>query len=50
MWWWDAEDADGLASFDNVKMTPEEAKAKAASMPESVLVIHMCYDEVKADA
>ncbi len=41
--WWDETGVDGLASFDGVKMTPEEAKAKAAAMPDNVLVIHVCY-------
>lgn len=42
--WWDVGSGDELATFDGVKMTQAEAEAKAAALPDNVLLIHVCYD------
>ncbi len=35
------------ATFDGVEMTQAEAEAKAAALPESVLLIHVQYVDMK---
>ncbi len=40
-------DGDGLAEFDGMKMTQAEAEQKAASLPDSVLIIHVIYEDVQ---
>ena len=43
--WWDIEDAPEMVTFDGVRMTHKEAEEKAASLPESVQVIHVVYED-----
>lgn len=45
--WRDPTHAGGLAEFDGVEMTQAEAKAKAASLPESVFLIRIEYVDTK---
>ena len=45
----DAMDAGELATFDNEKMTQAEAEAKAAALPDNVLLIRVSFVE-DADA
>jgi hypothetical protein len=41
--WWDDAHGDSLAKFDGVEMTQAEAEAKAAALPEDVLLIHVTH-------
>jgi hypothetical protein len=41
----DAHDEGGLAEFDGVEMTQAEADKLAAALPESVLLVHVIYDD-----
>ncbi len=40
----DAPDEGEPAKFDGVEMTQAEAEAKAAALPDNVLLIHVSYD------
>ncbi len=47
--WLEDEHGDGIDSFDGVKMPHAEAEAKAAAMPESVLLIRVEYVDAQGE-